>query len=562
MAMRRLAVSIVFVFTLASTAGAVDFRSEFGSGYGTILFSDDLNISSGPVLSLDFGENFVAASVAPISEQVNNFSLRFVAKNRTNRNGVAIRGKYLLSLPIGKTGLRSESSLALGALSGYYSVQSQDNRFQNNQVLYGSSQYLKAVFGSDSKSLIVRAGGFGSGSTIFDDYGSLAQWDSFGFGANGLFSGQFGGRAKYRLNGDLIRQQYNPERYFFVKDWTNELSLKSELTIPVGMADLIPSINYKKIDIERDRLVDLERLEYGGTALFKNLLGANRNLFAKAVYAPMLNRNGADTLGSVGVIGKDLNLELFQKVSRSNFSSFEARERLWGIKFSWKFPNPEKSIPELDHYGYVRNRKSKFYVDSGLKDDSRLTLEQQAERLGTLRKRNEWSDKNLMWKEAPDDGWGFREARDVYADRGGDCDEQSCQNAYLDFLNGYKSYQLNWYDLDRWIGHGVQLVQDPGNGQWFLDEYGVLYKVKVDPNAPIEEVGREALRQNSRFTAMPITKDEKGIYYYEIDDCTQPGTYQYLTDWISFDEVPPQNIRPQVEYGYELLGGRRFLFED
>src|SRR3989338_11097180 len=112
MAMRRLAVSIVFVFTLASTAGAVDFRSEFGSGYGTILFSDDLNISSGPLLSLDFGENFVAASVAPISEQVNNFSLRFVAKNRTNRNGVAIRGKYLLSLPIGKTGLPSESSLA------------------------------------------------------------------------------------------------------------------------------------------------------------------------------------------------------------------------------------------------------------------------------------------------------------------------------------------------------------------------------------------------------------------------------------------------------------------
>ena len=215
----------------------------------------------------------------------------------------------------------------------------------------------------------------------------------------------------------------------------------------------------------------------------------------------------------------------------------------------------------MDSYAYAKDRKYGFYRDSGTKDDSRLTLKEQAERLGTLRKRNEWSGQNLSWKSAPDDGWGFRNANEAYKERGGDCNEQSCLNSFMDTLNGYKSFELDYYDYKSWEGHGVQLVQAPTNGQWFLDEYGVIYKIKVDPKAPLEKVALEGLKQNSNFLTLQISRNGKDMYY-EVYDCSNPLKYDSISKFISLSGVAPNYGRPQIEYGSELFTGRNFLLGD
>ena len=467
-----------------------------------------------------------------------------------------LRSKYLLNLPLAY-GVYSESALALGMVdANYLSQEKHSPRFEHLQILSGFGEHLRFQIKTPDHSALLRVGGQGVFSSLQDDYGSWNDWDNYGFGLQGLLKSQLAYSAVARLSVEELHKHYNPEKYFFVEDWTQEFTLRSDLLVsPIERLELGPLINYKRWNIERDGILDLEKYEIGWKMVFQRLLPWKTDLFTQAIQAKWLHKEGKEYLALAGLNSKKLTLEIYRKTVQDKF----LKENLTGLKLSWRFgPESRNELAELDHYGYVADRKYEFYRENGLKDNQALSMEAQAERLGTFRKRNEWSGRNLVWKKAPDNGWGFREADEAYTVRGGDCDEQACLNSYLDRLNGYQSNLLGWWPSDLPVGHAVQLIQDKTNGQWFMDEYGMLYKLKVDPTASRETVALEALKQTNRFTALPIKNGEEVLY--TVINCDTPGTYQYLS-FTFLENFQSENKRPPIEYGYELFTGRDLLFK-
>ncbi|MDO8429962.1 MAG: hypothetical protein Q7S73_01175 [bacterium] len=566
MKMRKLCLVLLIEAMLSANLAfaGVEWRTEMNSfGSGSYKLRDSLE---GINLAADVTENVRAISVFsdPDWDKMHNFTGNLLFKNG-RRNGFAGRGKYILNLPIlnqEKNGLWLETALAGGFLEEAL-LQNGQKRFQRDQFLYGGGEYLKFRLENSAHSFTIKIGGEKAMSQLIDDYGKKTFWDNSSFLIQNKVRSKFSDWLSLRFDGDARRTKYNPEIYFFTEKRTEEVSLRSELVIaPLERLEINPLFNYKKVNIERDGRVDLEKREMGGTVILKEPADFKANIFLKGVYAPWLHKNGEERLISGGIVSKNFSLELYQKITKNRFSTFTLEDRVTGLEVSWKFGNQkDKNLRDLDSYAYAKDRKYEFYRDSGIKDDSRLTLKEQAERLRTLRKRNEWSGHNLSLKSAPDDGWGFRNANEVYKERGGDCDEQSCHNSFMDTLNGYKSFELNYYDYDLWEGHGVQLVQDPTNGQWFLDEYGAIYKIKVDPNAPIEKVALEGLKQNHTFLALQILRNGKDMYY-QVYDCSSPFKYDSISKFISLSGVAPNYGRPQVEYGSELFTGRNFLLGD
>ena len=291
--------------------------------------------------------------------------------------------------------------------------------------------------------------------------------------------------------------------------------------------------------------------------VFKDVFRQGVNVYAKGSYAPWRHKSGQETLMALGVSFPKLGMEFFQRSIRDNYSSFSLSEKIIGGQFSWKFGAPAgQKLSEMEDYGYAAKRRYQFYRDSGVEDNTGLSRVQQAERLGTLRKRVEWSGSNLTWKSEPSQGY---QQELVYRLRKGDCDAQSCLNNTMDTLNGYRSQTMGWWDFSKsWIGHAVGLTQDPTNGQWFLDEYGQVFRVDVDPKADLQTVMREALKQTHRFTVVPISS-VKDTWIVPIE-CSQPGTSNW-DSWFNLGEFPRSQGRPKIEYGYELFLGRNFLFD-
>lgn len=516
----------------------------------------------------------VTESVRAIAVSANNFFGGVALRNDGRRDGALLRAGYRLALPLAENNLLAvgnENILALGLLSANYLEQGGSNsRFVHAQYLFGFGEYLKIRANVPFLRAMVKAGAEGTAAVLKDDYGSAKpETDNYGFGVSGFAQSKFSRWADFRLEMESRRKKYNPERYFFTEHWTTDFSAKSALVVSLPGLDLIPFLNYRKVDIERDSRPDLERWEAGGEFVMKDIAGRGLDVSIKGAYAPWRHRKGRESLVSASLNSREWGAELYQKDIREEFSSFARKESFTGLRVSWKFGlaggdlqegqeglEGIEGLEEMDDYAGIFQRKYEFYRENGREDDSGLSLKQQAERLRTIRQRNEWSGANLRYQLAK--GWSFREADEVYVKRSGDCDEQACLTSYMDKLNSHHSPLLAWWVYGGAFGHAVQLVQDRTNGQWFLDEYGILYKIKgVEPNASLEQIGLEALKQTHGFTALPISNGS-GLFYSTID--CEPGSYEYLT-WTSLINFQAEKQRPNIERGYELFIGQDMLFK-
>lgn len=519
-------------------------------------------------VGIDFTENLKSVRMLLGQEEaMNRFAFGLLMQDIGKRSGTAFRGKYTLELPIiqRKAGkLSSESSLAGGVLFGKYLKQGQkETQFEFNEVLYGGSQYLNAKWRVRGASVSLKAGGEWAGLNLYDSYGSLSQWDNYGFGFRNSVSAPLGRGMILSVNGEALRKKYNPKLYFFVEEWVIEYGLQSELLIPLHRkVDLIPTFGYQKSDVERNRRIDLERPEYGGRVVYKDLWSTGANVFARGIYAPWHHRKGGETLAALGLASEKLGVEVYRREIREEYSTFRLQDRIVGVKLAWRFGASSDELKGIEDYGRVVKYKHRFYRNYGIEDQKQLSRVQQAERLNTPRLVNEWFHENVVWRQAPNNGWGFRFQDQAYAERAGDCDEQSCLGGTMNAQNGYPNRTPAWWDFNKsFIGHGVQLFKDPESGRWFWDEYGMQYEIKdVSPDDSWEKVAKEALRQNHRFSALPLESGSTGVYYGLID-CSQPDTYNWVSGFIPFGGVQYQRKRPNLEYGSELWTGRNFLFD-
>lgn len=567
--MKRLMMLAAMLVMFEGAAVASDALSWRASGgmpqYGTLEVKDPEGFEG--VLTLT-PEVKAFDLVVGTTESWHRAGLGFLAKNDFRRKSFAIRGKYSfvpsISIGRGKT-IFSETSGAFGFVDAAYMQQGgSEEKFKFNQVLYGYQQFVGLNWNAGKKhSFGIKGGGNWTGQSLNDDYGSQKQWDNYGMALIGF--GRMSLTKWLRLNAEVEgrRTRYNPDLYFFVEKWTEEYEFRSEMPVDVSRhLELVPLLNYKKVDIERNRRADLVRVEYGGRVMMKDLIPAVSTAYVKGVYAPWRHRKGSESLLAVGAESGDWSGELYQRSIRETYSTFTLDERIVGFQIAWRFGGDSEKLKGMDDYGRVRKHQFQFYRDSGIEDVRGLNRVQQAERLGTLRKRNEWSGRNLSYKFGIDDGANFRYADEVYAGRAGDCNEQSCQNNSMDIQNGYRAFSGAWWDFNRsFTGHAVGLAQDPDTGEWFWDEYGQVMKVKnVGRNSTREEVMKEALKQNHRFSALPLSPGSDGVYF-RLDDCSQQGVYS-SSSFIWLGTVPASRERPNVEYGYELFTRKGFLFGD
>lgn len=569
---KPLAFVIAFLF-LTEKSYSIKWDTNLDStGYGSVAILDDSG-SPSFVYDLDITEHAKALTVSKYSSWNSldsHGSLSFLSKEEGVKKAFTLKTSYTfnnLLMVRSRKRFWLETSFAGAMVSGsYIQPWTGMSRFQFMQFPYGIFENLKFQWETRKSSFTLQAGGNGVMSLQSDDYGAWNTWDNYGMAIQSYYHSEFRDWLALNLGGDFSKTRYNEDKYFFTEDWTRELVWKSALVIsPLARLDIIPQFNYKEVNVERDGRSDLARLEIGAALWLKHLdiKFSTASFFVKGVYAPWQHKEGSERLLAVGLVSKEVNIEAYQKSLHNQFSNFAIDDTVIGLNVSWKFGSKdEQALRNLDDYSYTPQREYQFYQNSGVKDNASLTLEQHGERLGTLRMRNEWSGANLKYKTADD--YYFKDAYEVYMGRLGDCDEQSCHNIYLDTRNRYRAYNLGIYDWDQWKAHAVEIVQDPTNGQWFLDEYGMIFKTKVNPNASLAVVAKEALRQNANFTALPITRHGANMAY-EIADCSVIGNYPFGDYWWiagSLEGLEPQAGRPQTEYGYELFTRRNFLFGD
>lgn len=546
-------------FSPMASAQGFGGRAEMGPwNQGSFLIQD----SSGLAVGFDYTDNVKLLNIFINSDdKMHQVSGGFLSRKDGIRESFALRGKYALELPFfygQHWRLSSESSLAGGFLDAKYLSQRGEPRFEFNEMMFGFGQYLVNRVKSRDVIATLKFGGEISGATLADDYGKETMWDSYGVGLRGDVTARLADPVKIRVEADAMRKRYNPERYFFVEKWTNELGVRSALVLsPHRKWDVIPSFNYKRVDIERDRRLDLERPEFGATVVRKDALKDGWNVFVKGLYAPWRHKKGRESVLSFGVHSSMMSVELYRKNVRDEYSTFALEESLTGFRLAWKLGSSERRLKDADDYGNSLKYKHEFYRESGRQDNAALTRVQQAERLRTLRKQNEWTF-NLSW--VPETFW---DTDAVYRKRSGDCDQQQCLNNTMHTLNGYRSYLGAWWDFNRgFVGHAVGLIQDPTNGEWFWQEYGMLAKVRnVSANTAPQQVFAEALKQNHSFSALPLDPRNTQNVYYSLINCNDPQSYQWLTWFNPIGNVPSQRVRPNIEYGHELFTKRNFLFD-
>ena len=555
----------LLVFFLVSCCYAADesWRMEDAAPFSGSFLLDMPSSNGKATVSIDTFKTVKSFNfLLQPADSGNKFAVAFLSKEDGYRRAFALRGKYSFRFNILERGnfvLANESTLALGILDGAYLMEMGDSRFKFAQMLFGLRDGFTAKVSAENSRFGVRMGADVSAARLSDNYGNETVWDSLS-ARYGIFAeSRLAKNVLFQVNADEWRKKYNPDKYFFVEKWASETRVSAETTFSLNnRVDLVPLFGYRRFDLERNERPDLERLEYGGRLILKVGSSSDKKLFLNGIYAPWRHKSGYENLISAGVESSGLSAEVFRRQTEDSYSTFEITERIIGARLAWKFGNAGRK--DLDSYGKTVKEKYDFYRDNGIKDNSSLTRIQQAERLDTIRKVTEYAGNNFRYFSASNNGWGFRNADEAYNLRGGDCDEQSCTTVSMDRLNGYKAYNLNYYDLSQWRGHGVELVQDKTNGQWFLSEYGTMFKVNVSPDASLETIAREAVVQNHQDLSLVISDPTRA--YYEVIDCSIPGIYQEVTNFINIGSMSMQRHRPNVEYGAELFIGRNFLFGD
>lgn len=499
-------------------------------------------------------------------DEANKLSFGYLGKKELIRQGTGIKLRYEFDLPLvsgSSWNVSSEAKVALGYIDAKYVFRNRSGLNPGNSIshmLLGVSNHLKGEWQVNQAKSVLRVGGYTTGSNMHDDWGDIAAWDNHRVGISGTFEIPIH-EVKFRAEFSAHQVKYNPERYFFVEKWTKDYQGRTEFMVPLDQWQLIPSLEYQKLDIERDRRVDFERKEYGFTVIRKNLLQSKSDGFLKGIYAPWMHKSGRETLVAVGINSSNSSGEIYRREIVDRYSSFVLKENIYGLRLSWKFGDSEKELRKgIKKYGQMVSDKYAFYHrGDSMKDDNSLTFNQQAERIGNVRRRIEWSGNGLEWRQAPTTGVGFRYPDETYAGRAGDCDEQSCMNNRLDRLSGHQSYTAAYWDSGvSSVGHAVTVFQDPTNGQWFLEEYGMTYKINgLSPNATKEEAMRVGLLQNSQFLALRIKNSGSAVFTPW--DCYEPNSP--ARTYYSFGAIPTSTSRPSIERGVELFTKRGFLFE-
>lgn len=497
---------------------------------------------------------FMAADCG-INENIHNIAFSFADNKSRHRHSTAVRGKYSAVIPIGK--FFSESALAGGILD----YTQKDFLDFPSIFLFGAGQHAGINLENSKARFSARAGGYVSGQTLSDNFGRLTQKNndiidiscSFDylfpkkiFDENGIkILDNSKSNAAIHAEAFAERKRYNPGLYFFTEKNATDLGIKIEAIQKTNSnkMEFGPFFCYRRTNIERDGRTDRDSREFGIYAAL-NDIGLGFNPFARgSVY--MFRPTGSNEIRfSIGadcnIKGRNYSFEAVGKNLEEVVSGH--KEFAGGIKMTATFGKHQR-----------KSELNEFYTDSGKKDDDKLTLNEQAMRLGSIRKRNEWTGNNLAYASA-DSSNPFHEEQEVYSHRKGDCDEQANLNRVIDNFNNNKAEVLLWFDgFDGFNGHGAELVQDKTNGQWFLSEYGNIFKVNAGKNADIYEAGEQALKQNHAYTSLEIKNPEGTVFLFQ-------DSSGYFSSGRGTGPLPKMQ-RPQIEYGHEtLIGIRDFLF--
>lgn len=339
---------------------------------------------------------------------------------------------------------------------------------------------------------------------------------------------------------------YNQDRYFFVQ----KRNLVSFRTGPQYSGKLGQFTFFGGTEIEKFDSDPHKKIIVFGTNVDLNISSGNILRLRAGISGDTINQVDSQVL-SLSWEKPEHTLEIYSMVRKGE--SWQ-REKTIGGKITFQLlGDTRKNQPMFSPEEYREPvKRSDFYVERGFKDDQKLTPKEQAKRLNTIHLRNEWSGMNLVYRSF---GGPARRPLDVYNTRRGDCDDQALLNAWLDRQNNYRAYLLSYWPTYEKYGHGVEIVQDPKTGRWFLDEYGTLQEILVAPDAPIETVALEALKQVTEFTALPI-KNGAQIWYWLDMPVDNPKDAKRITNYIITDNFQSTaGRRPRIEKGYELFVG-------
>ena len=525
----------------------------------TSFVAEGFDDKDGGKISLDYSDSIAVAKFSMENlEGKEKIAFSIFNKKDGVRNSLAIKGKLPTDFSIvksGNFGLKNSGSLSFAILSGSYGTPS-EKRYEFEQRLYGIREELVSDFYVKQVKFGLKGGVDVVTADMSDNYGNLKnKWDNYGLRFGAYAKSQFSKNVFFQINADGWRKKYNPEKYFFVERWASETKVLSETTFLVNKnVELIPLLGYRRFNLERDGRVDLEELQYGSRFVYKTNNHADTKLYLNTIRALKLCGRGSETLVAVGTESNGLSVEVYYRQNIDSYSTFAIKDSMSAVSISWKFGGRPK---DLESYKSLSEKHS-FYLSSGSGDVKKLTLKQQAERLGTIRKQSEW-ELNLLYASEP--LTGFRHAQEVYDGRAGDCDEQACLNATMETLNGYKTYVISWYDFGKHlpVGHAARIVKDFTNNQWFFVEYGRVFKINVPAGASPENAAVVAVEQNHMFTALVLDKpvDARVI----VSDCSDGQGRKYINGYIPLKNVSSDTRRPNIEYGSELFVGRDFLFD-
>lgn len=521
---------------LTGSAMASDHLSSLKPG---IQFEKTKNIESWTI-SAKIGENVTHDVLLSFLEEDRPRS----ADSEENLTDKSFRGRYSFEFPLAQDSsgvLLSKSSVAFGHVKPELT-----GLPEFNENLFGFRQNFTLIKESSGFKLTLAPGWQTTVLNLNDFSGKFTKKDNYALEFNGALEAKINNLLTARVAADSLQKYYNQELYFFNEKVAKDRRFTLEGMISFPSFEITPFIGYQKADIERNGAVDLEANGFG---CYARKSFSNFNIFLKGGYAKFTNRKGNDIRFTGGVVcnsssKRPLTIEFFARQFNDGF----AKDLTVGAGFVF-------GLDKLRGNNFV----NEFYVDNG-NLDANISLEEQAKRLNSIRKRSEWTERNLHYEI----GQGFRDKDSVYSLRTGDCDEQANLNLAIDRMNGNKGYLLGWNDgISR--AHAAELIQDKIDGQWYLTEYGHIFKVNVDKNADIQTVGREALRQNHIYSGREILNPDNATFaVYE--DGSPPDIYIDYPEWAkklgSVGPLPSERKRPQIEYGHELFTRRNFLFED
>lgn len=475
---------------------------------------------------------------ATVTKKQHLFGFGLLLRDTPIRSNSLIHIKYSLNLPITNF-LENETALGLGYLDSKHLRR--HSGFFEGQFLAGARNYLKLKIRDNTQ--------LGAGITAVKDVSTKnggwdnAEWEIY------LQNEYSGWLSDFQISSKI----YNRDRYFFVR--------KRELTSfkigPIFSGNKWKLIPFGGVDLESVDNKPYERMQNYGAILDLNILPKSI-LQLRAGYSRDTIRELDTQMASMGWKNNKTSLETYA-LSRNGASWYQ--EKAVGLKLNIKVGphrNKEKGATKMFSTDDYREpyKRSEFYNETGYQDDKSLSLEEQANRLNSIRLRNEWSGKNLYYKSVQ---WACQIPTDVYNSRQGDCDDQALLNAWMDRKNGHQAYLLCYWPRDGWLAHGVEIVQDKETGRWFFDEYGILQEIIVDPNAPLQTVAEEALKQCIAFSALP-TNYPKVVYW--LDEPQDDPTQSRFIGWSWMNNFQSTaGEKPRIEKGYELFVGQNALWQ-